>query len=152
MSVIVVIGNYLQLSSPLTAITPGISPNSGRRGGAGFKNFPKDLVNVGFDFFVPKSNDWIAKLFKLARPLFILFSLQVVEIAVNLHHQSFFTFAFLPLPSPIFLEREGKGMGEGYNLTFSAVNAFASFIASARMVIGKRLFSGLIRAPRAVGS
>ena len=39
-----------------------------------------------------------------------------------------------------------------YNFTFSSVNNFASFMASARLVMGKRLFKGLRRAPSAVGS
>ena len=39
-----------------------------------------------------------------------------------------------------------------YNLTFASVNSFASFIASAWMVIGNLPFNGLSRAPSMVGS
>jgi len=58
---------------------------------AGFKYFLKYQADVGLDFFVSKSNDSIAKFFKLARPLFILFSLQIMDLAINLKHQSFFS-------------------------------------------------------------
>lgn len=58
---------------------------------AGFKDFLEYQTNVGLDFFVLKSNDSIAKVFKLARPLFILFLLKIMDIAINLKHQSFFS-------------------------------------------------------------
>jgi len=58
---------------------------------AGFKDFLEYQTNVGLDFLVLKSNDSIAKFFKLAGPLFILFSLQIMDLAINLKHQSFFS-------------------------------------------------------------
>ena len=57
---------------------------------AGFKDFLEHQANIALYFFISKSNDPIAKLFELVRPLFILFSLQVVDVAVNLYHQSSF--------------------------------------------------------------
>jgi hypothetical protein len=83
--------SYIHRLSHLAALIPGPSPNSGRRELAGFKDFLEHQTNVGLDFFVPKSNDSIAKFFKLACPLFILFSLQIMDIAINLKHQSFFS-------------------------------------------------------------
>jgi len=73
-----------------SALTPDPSPHSGRGGLAGFKDFLEHQADVGLDLFVPKPNNPITELFELARPLFILFSLQIMDVAINLKHQSFF--------------------------------------------------------------
>jgi len=72
-----------------SALTPDPSPHSGRGGLAGFKDFLEHQADVGLDLFVPKPNNPITELFELARPLFILFSLQIMDVAINLKHQFF---------------------------------------------------------------
>jgi len=74
----------------MAALIPSPSPNFGRREFAGLENFREHQANIGLDFFIPISNEPITELFELARLLFILFVLQVMDVAVNFHHQPFF--------------------------------------------------------------
>jgi hypothetical protein len=67
---------------------PGPSPNSGRRGIAIFQNGLEHPLEVLFYLLIPKPNQPVVEILKPACTGIIFFLLEVVDISINLDHQT----------------------------------------------------------------